>query len=313
MSSLVVYAVNILTLVLVTALYMWKMAAWVRSPNSTLRRSILTSAVIWVCSILSLLLNSYLDVPIPILIGLVIVDMIFIQYVFVLKFVRALVVFGAYVLGCITVIFLGRFVVRPYIMESIEVNSNSMAPTLVARHHLGVCPQCGSAAIIPISEHGFFHQEGICSNCRAVNTIEPQKILTEKYGHDQCCVNKWLKPRRWDVVVHRANHDDRILYAFRLVGLPGETMMIRDGAVWINDVKQELPSHVGPIQYLADSIDRANSIYGPITLKSGEVFVLGDYSASSSDSRVFGVVPEANIVGVVDLIYWPMKRMRILR
>ncbi|HSV44103.1 MAG TPA: signal peptidase I, partial [Candidatus Bathyarchaeia archaeon] len=44
----------------------------------------------------------------------------------------------------------------------------------------------------------------------------------------------------------------------------------------------------------------------------GYFFVLGDNSASSADSRFWGFVPEQNVIGKADLIYWPLPRIRLL-
>jgi signal peptidase I len=188
-----------------------------------------------------------------------------------------------------------------------------MAPTINGTHLVGVCSQCGGIAIVPKNNLGFNDRDSICSNCFAVNSVDRLRIFTATQEADRFVVNRWLKPRRWDVVVYRSKDDGTRLIAQRLVGLPGDTIMIRDGAIWIDGIKLVPPDQMGPVQYVADSIDESIIAFGPLTLKSGEFFVMGDFSQFSLDSRREGPVTESNIVGVVDLIYLPVKRFRILR
>ncbi|HSL68528.1 MAG TPA: signal peptidase I [Actinomycetota bacterium] len=84
----------------------------------------------------------------------------------------------------------------------------------------------------------------------------------------------------------------------RVIGLPGDTIAIRDHAVVVNDDPITEP-------YLTREALGSMSDYGPVTVPRGELFVLGDNRGNSSDSRVIGFVPEGNVVGRAFVIIWP--------
>lgn len=107
--------------------------------------------------------------------------------------------------------------------------------------------------------------------------------------------NYWFRPpERGDIVVFHPPTDPSVAYIKRIIGLPGETIEIHDGKVWINGVSLEEPYIVAPTPYT-----------GTWDLGEDEYFVLGDNRADSGDSHVWGVLPRRNIVGKAWLIYWP--------
>ncbi len=105
---------------------------------------------------------------------------------------------------------------------------------------------------------------------------------------------------RGDVVVFWYPLDRSKSFIKRVVGLPGETVEIRQGRVLVDGTRLE-ESYVPP-RY-ADS-----SNYGPIRVPEDAYFVMGDHRASSNDSRVFGPVPNRYIYGKAVFAYWPMER-----
>jgi signal peptidase I len=90
----------------------------------------------------------------------------------------------------------------------------------------------------------------------------------------------------------------------RLIGLPGDTLAIRDGAVFINNAPLDEP-------YLAHITTSCTTYCGPLTLGPHEYFFMGDNRPVSRDSRAFGPVPAEQIVGQVILRYWPPARIDI--
>jgi signal peptidase I len=214
-----------------------------------------------------------------------------------------------------------HFVGVPFMLEFIVVPANSMAPTVVGWHYKGTCPRCGRTSFVAAPEPDarfphFADREdhlGICVFCRQSDDVN--NLANEETSPDRICVNKLLRPRRWDIVEFRYPPDPRIKYIKRLVGLPGETIFIEDGDVWINGARQAVPANLAGLKYA--SADGTPSPAGtrddPWKLQEDEFFVLGDFSQRSSDSRYWGPVPRANIEGVAALIYWPANRWTIFR
>src|SRR6201993_3746305 len=104
--------------------------------------------------------------------------------------------------------------------------------------------------------------------------------------------------QRGDVVVFWYPLDHSKSFIKRVIGLPGETVEIRQGTVYV-DGKQLKESYVPP-QY-EDLSD-----YGPVRVPPNMFFVMGDHRISSNDSRVFGPVPSRFIYGRAVFAYWPV-------
>jgi signal peptidase I len=103
---------------------------------------------------------------------------------------------------------------------------------------------------------------------------------------------------RGDVIVFWYPLDRSKSFIKRVVALPGETIEIRTGHVYINDT--ELPDQYVPASYL----DGSNS--APRRILADSYFVMGDHRDSSNDSRVFGPVPRQYIYGKAVFAYWPV-------
>ncbi len=106
--------------------------------------------------------------------------------------------------------------------------------------------------------------------------------------------------RRGDVVVFRYPLDATKSYIKRIVGLPGETVQIRQGLVYVNGSWIPEPYVLSQYEDLSD--------FGPIQVSSDSYFVLGDHRNSSNDSRVFGTVARRLIDGRAVFAYWPKDR-----
>jgi signal peptidase I len=103
---------------------------------------------------------------------------------------------------------------------------------------------------------------------------------------------------RGDVVVFWYPLDRSKSFIKRVIALPGETVEIRRGIVYVNG--KEITEPYVPPQY-ADVSD-----YGPTTVPHGSYFVMGDHRISSNDSRVFGPVSSQFIYGRAVFAYWPV-------
>jgi signal peptidase I len=212
------------------------------------------------------------------------------------------------------------FVVKPLLIEAFALSANSMSPTMRGYHFIGRCPACGGIAVISGSDFAGRNAgpeklvgRGVCERClhfeKDVEATGPQL-----FGPDRILCNKTLKPKRWDAVVFRYPPEPDLVYVKRLVGMPGEEIDIRDGGVWIDGVRQEPPQHLGPLQFVP--MDKALAVFPqqpqlPLRLGPDEHFVLGDNTNSANDSRHWGTVHRANLLGVADVIYWPLSRWRV--
>ena len=104
--------------------------------------------------------------------------------------------------------------------------------------------------------------------------------------------------QRGDIVVFWYPLDRTKSFIKRVVGLPGETVEIRQGAVYVNG--KVVPEPYVPPQY-EDLSD-----FGPVRVPRDSYFVMGDHRISSNDSRVFGPVASRFIYGRAVFAYWPV-------
>src|SRR3989454_10600339 len=103
---------------------------------------------------------------------------------------------------------------------------------------------------------------------------------------------------RGDVVVFWYPLDRSKSFIKRVIGLPGETVEIRQGAVYVDG--KLIPEPYVPSQY-EDLSD-----FGPVRVPRDNYFVMGDHRISSNDSRVFGPVASRFIYGRAGFAYWPV-------
>jgi len=109
-------------------------------------------------------------------------------------------------------------------------------------------------------------------------------------------------PRRGDVIIFHYPRDPRRSFIKRVIGLPGETVEIRHGKVYINGKPLDEPYPLNPATYS----------WGPSIVGKDEVFVLGDNRNFSSDSHSWGMLPIRYIIGKAWICYWPPKCWRII-
>src|SRR5262250_629826 len=103
---------------------------------------------------------------------------------------------------------------------------------------------------------------------------------------------------RGDVVVFWYPLDHSKSFIKRVIGLPGETVEIRQGLLYVDG--KVVPEPYVPPQY------EDQSDFGPVRVPRDSFFVLGDHRISSNDSRVFGPVSSRYIYGRAVFAYWPV-------
>lgn len=113
------------------------------------------------------------------------------------------------------------------------------------------------------------------------------------------------EPQRDDVIVFKYPLDMDMDFIKRIIGLPGDTIVIRQKQVYVNGVGEAAIStirHDDTVQFSSDSSYRDN--YGPYIVPDSQYFVLGDNRDNSRDSRFWGCVPRQNIYGKAVMIYF---------
>ncbi|MEZ5942223.1 MAG: signal peptidase I [Planctomycetaceae bacterium] len=215
-------------------------------------------------------------------------------------------------------------VYRPFVFETFVVPTNAMAPSILGTHWQGTCPQCGAPNYCsPRHEmqHSYDPLPMICDNFHVTSEEFPNETA---YGGDRIAVAKFLTPQRWDLAVFEYPQDPTVSFVKRVVGLPGEEVVIQDGDIWINGVRQQLPASLEGLEYVSEidgfyGEDMWGTAERPAVLGDGEYFVLGDFSAQSHDSRLWRegapghpsyAVPKSHMIGVVTTTYWPQNRWR---
>ncbi len=146
-------------------------------------------------------------------------------------------------------------------------------------------------------------QKTVVDGSSMAPALEDQDVLiVEKLSY------RLQEPQRFDVVVFRYLYKEDSYYIKRIIGLPGETVQIKDGCVYINDVLLEE-------NFGRESIENPGRANQPITLGSDEYFVLGDNRNVSSDSRDPSVanVAKEQIIGRAWMRVYPLERLGFLK
>lgn len=123
---------------------------------------------------------------------------------------------------------------------------------------------------------------------------------------DRIFVNKFIyhfqDPKRFDIIVFEYPVDPHKKFIKRIIGLPGDTVKIVEGTVYVNGepLKEDY------------TLNQGYSNYHKIKVPPKNYFVLGDNRNNSEDSRFWGFVPRKNIVGKALFRFWPITRLGII-
>ena len=137
----------------------------------------------------------------------------------------------------------------------------------------------------------------VYGSCMEPNLFTGERLLGNKF------IYRFETPARGDVVVFRYPPEPRKVFVKRIIGLPGETVEIRTGRVYINGrVIDERP--------YVRNVPHGN--FPPRKVPTSHVFVLGDNRDESNDSRSWGVLPLDNVQAKAWIRYWPFSRLAVL-
>jgi signal peptidase I len=191
-------------------------------------------------------------------------------------------------------------IIRPFCAQAYYIPSESMEPTL----------------------HG--HEAG----------PSPTGETYTDAVHDHLFVNKMVyrfhEPERGDIVVFRAPKAADLEGGFqnentlikRVVGIPGDTILVRGGQLWRNGKPVQEPacnaavSNAPCIREPMSAFQSSGAQFGvdqPLKLGPGEYFVMGDNRNHSSDSRYWGVLTRDRIIGKGAVRFWPLGRVGLIR
>ena len=173
------------------------------------------------------------------------------------------------------------FLTIQYSLQNFRVEGSSMSPTLEGSQHVVVnkliytnLPNWPLLRNIPFIEIG---------------------------PHDR--LYPFRTPNRGDIVVFTPPFDNERDFIKRIIGIPGDTVAILEGTIFINEKPQDE-------SYIKQS---GNGNMLPQKVSDGSYFVLGDNRPSSNDSRKWGLVPEENIIGISWFSYWPIEELDIFQ
>jgi signal peptidase I len=128
--------------------------------------------------------------------------------------------------------------------------------------------------------------------------VDQERIFVNRF------IYRFKEIRRGDVVVFWYPKDRSKSFIKRVLGVPGDSVEIREGSVYVNNAKIEEP-------YLKPEFRDYRS-FQKARVPPGEYFVLGDHRNSSNDSRSWGFVSQSLIYGKAVFSYWPFSRVGLV-
>ena len=202
---------------------------------------------------------------------------------------------------------------HPVRNERLNPKKRDRTPSLRER----VDPLVAAVVFALFARTFLFQGFAVPSRSMEKNVLTGDRLLVNKFLYAPfAAVGARLLParpvRRGDVVVFRFPHDPARDFIKRVVGLPGETITIRDRTVFVNDTPLDEPyvfhsdDRIWPDDPSIPEEKRRRDQLPVTRVPEGAYFVMGDNRDDSSDSRDWGPVPEANLVGRALLVYWSL-------
>lgn len=145
--------------------------------------------------------------------------------------------------------------------------------------------------------------------------VEGASMNATLLDQDRMIVNKMDEPERFDIIVFHATKTED--YIKRVIGLPGDKVEYKNDILYINGkafaepyLDKQKTSVVGS---LTPDFTLMDTPVKQLTVPEGELFVMGDNRRYSKDSRQIGSIPIDEVVGTTNIVYWPVKEMKIIK
>jgi signal peptidase I len=179
------------------------------------------------------------------------------------------------------------FLIVRGVIQNFKIEGQSMEPSL----HTG--------QYILVNKIVYFHFDLNAPSQLLPGNTQPSKI-----------VYPFHLPRRGEVVVFEYPNDISKDYIKRVIGLPGDTVTIKNSQVYVNDVLLDEP-YLRGVQTTCRTGDPCSDAQ-PVRVEPGTVFVMGDNRVNSSDSREWGALPLDRIIGKAWVSYWPRDQWGVI-
>lgn len=119
-------------------------------------------------------------------------------------------------------------------------------------------------------------------------------------------------PKRGDVIVFKYPEDRSKDFIKRLIGVPGDEVLVRDKRVYVNGSLYQNPHEVHKDPQIMPRELNQRDNFGPVRVPANSYFVMGDNRDNSYDSRFWSFVPQADVVGKAFIKYWSWDQSRWL-
>ena len=158
------------------------------------------------------------------------------------------------------------------------------------------------AILIALGIHQFLFRQYVVDGISMVPTLQNgERLLVDRIPY------YFGPPKRGDIIVFRAP----LQYApqgqdwvKRVIGLPGDTIQIKNGQLYLNGKLVREPFINGPML--------KSRPFGPEKVPPGDLFVMGDNRNVSLDSRIIGPIKISSVIGRVDIVFWPLNQFHVI-
>lgn len=177
------------------------------------------------------------------------------------------------------------FAIRVFVVQAFKIPSGSMIPTLLIGDH------------ILVSKLSYGLQWP--TDCRLQAALSPVSCYSSTF------ILPFSGPQRGDVIVFRYPEDEEKDFIKRIVGIPGDTIQLKNKKVLVNGAELDDAAFTQRIDPgVVDGRINPRDNFGPVTVPEDSYFVMGDNRDQSLDSRFWGFVRGEKIRGKAFRIYW---------